>query len=84
MNPMRHFFPFFLLVCAVTRVNAQANSLTVGGGFFQVLSKEPFGPDGNGLLTEKLEASFQCRLYDVAGQPLGTLAGTAVLAVAHP
>ncbi len=31
MNPMKHFFTFFLLVFSITWANAQSNSLTVGG-----------------------------------------------------
>ncbi len=57
---------------------------TTGGDFFRVLSKEPFEPNENGLPTEKLEVSFQCRLYAVDGQPLGTIEGSGAIAVAHP
>lgn len=57
---------------------------TVSGNFFRIFSREPFEPSENGQPTEKLEVSFQCRLYDSDGQFRGILSGTGAIAVALP
>ena len=57
---------------------------SVSGDFFRVLSRVPFEPNENGLPTDKLKVSFQCRLYGPDGLLLGTLSGTGDIAVAHP
>ena len=55
-----------------------------GSAFFEVLSKELFEPNQNGQPIDKLEISFQCRLYGADGQLFGTLSGGGIIAVAHP
>lgn len=53
------------------------------GSAFQVLESMPYDPNENGSKTRKMRVSFQCKLFNDAGESRD-FSGTGVIAVAYP